>query len=570
MPVVLVGVVLISGVVGADAYGEDPASVCVFGLRTSVAYAGFLLLLRQGSHDLRRVAGPLFDATAGGAVLSAAVGPVGGVDLVPSWPSHGWLLGAGAHVPGPRLAADLGVAAAGAGCADLGDPAAAAGRAVALSAAVLAERPSPVQLAGCVIVLVGVVAATARRRRASRRRRRRAGAGQHRRVNLVVRHIGRLLTMTGEPVPDAALVVTDGRVAWTGPAGELPADAPASELDAAGACVVPGFVDAHTHLVFAGVRRDEFVARLAGVAYDGGGIRTTVAATRAATDDELLDLARARAASALAHGTTTMEVKTRLRADRDEELRLLDVIGGLAARTPVRLEATYLGAHVVPAGRDRDDYVDEVVATLPAAAAAGARWCDVFCDQGVFTVEEARRMLTAARERGTGSATARRGDRAHRRGRAGRRARGRERRPPRARDARGRQGDGRRRRGRRAAAHGHLSLRSQAWGHAAVLRDAGVELALATDCNPGTSWCESMPYAIQLACLAMGLSVDEAFRAATLGAARSLRRDDVGHLGVGARGDLAVLDAEHEADVVAHLGGRAVAATVVGGARHAG
>ena len=102
-----------------------------------------------------------------------------------------------------------------------------------------------------------------------------------------------------------------------------------------------------------------------------------------------------------------------------------------------------------------------------------------------------------------------------------------------------------------------LSLRSQAWGHAAVLREAGVELALATDCNPGTSWCESMPCAIQLACLAMGLSVAEAFRAATVGAAHSLRRDDVGHLGVGAHGDLAVLDAEHEADVVAHLGGRA-------------
>ena len=111
-----------------------------------------------------------------------------------------------------------------------------------------------------------------------------------------------------------------------------------------------------------------------------------------------------------------------------------------------------------------------------------------------------------------------------------------------------------------------LSLRSQAWGHATVLREAGVELALATDCNPGTSWCESMPYAIQLACLAMGLSVDEAFRAATLGAAHSLRRDDVGHLGVGAHGDLALLDAEHEADVVAHLGGRPVRATVVGGA----
>src|SRR5262249_45576120 len=110
-----------------------------------------------------------------------------------------------------------------------------------------------------------------------------------------------------------------------------------------------------------------------------------------------------------------------------------------------------------------------------------------------------------------------------------------------------------------------LSLRSQAWAHAGVLRAAGVTLALATDCNPGTSWCESMPYAIQLACLAIGLSVDEAFRAATVGAAASLQRDDVGSLRIGAWGDLAVLDAEHEADVVAHLGGKAVRATVVGG-----
>jgi imidazolonepropionase len=110
-----------------------------------------------------------------------------------------------------------------------------------------------------------------------------------------------------------------------------------------------------------------------------------------------------------------------------------------------------------------------------------------------------------------------------------------------------------------------LSLRSQAWGHAAVLREAGVELALATDCNPGTSWCESMPFAIQLACLAMGLSVEEAFRAATRGAASSLRLADRGHLGPGAAGDLVVLEAEHEADIVAHLGATAVGRTVVGG-----
>ena len=329
--------------------------------------------------------------------------------------------------------------------------------------------------------------------------------------------------------------------------------------------MVPGFVDAHTHLLFAGVRREEFVARLAGTSYDGGGIRTTVAATAAASDAELLDLAQARVDAALGHGTTTMEVKSGYGLTVESELRLLRLVGELDRRTPVRLEATYLGAHVVPAGRDRDDYVDEVVATLPQAAAAGARWADVFCDQGVFTVDEARRILTAARSHGLGLRL--HAEEIARTGAAGLAAElgcasADHLEHVSAQDAQA------------MAAAGvvavllptvTLSLRSQAWGHAAVLREAGVELALATDCNPGTSWCESMPYAIQLACLAMGLSVAEAFRAATVGAAHSLRRDDVGHLGVGAHGDLVVLAAEHEADVVAHLGGHAVTSTVVGG-----
>jgi imidazolonepropionase len=389
-------------------------------------------------------------------------------------------------------------------------------------------------------------------------------------MNLTVRRVGRLLTMAGEPLHGAAVVVRDGRVAWVGDDRNLPGDAPDAQYDAAGACVVPGFVDAHTHLVYAGVRREEFVARLAGRRYDGGGIRVTVEATRAASDEELLALAAGRAARALANGTTTMEVKSGYGLTVTDELRLLDLTAELARRTPVRLESTYLGAHVVPAGRDADDYVHEVIATLPLAAEHGARWCDVFCDEGVFTVAEARRILSAAREHGLGlrlhaeeiahtgaarlaadlgCASADHLEHVS------------------ADDARA------------MAAAGvvgvllptvTLSLRSQAWGHAAVLRDAGVELALATDCNPGTSWCESMPYAIQLSCLAMGLSVDEAFRAATVGSAHSLRRDDVGHLAVGAWGDLAVLDAEHEADVVAHLGGRAVTATIVGGAVAAG
>jgi imidazolonepropionase len=385
-------------------------------------------------------------------------------------------------------------------------------------------------------------------------------------VDLTVRRAGRLLTMAGEPMADAAVVVRNGRVAWTGPDRDLPPDAPEESLDAAGACVVPGFVDPHTHLLYAGVRRSEFVARLAGTSYDGGGIRTTVAATAAASDAELLDLARARVDAALGHGTTTMEVKSGYGLTVEAELRLLRLVGELDRRTPVRLEATYLGAHAVPAGRDRDDYVDEVVATLPQAVAAGARWADVFCDQGVFTVAEARRILTAARGHGLGLRL--HAEEIARTGAAGLAAElgcasadHLEHVSPE--DARA------------MAAAGvvavllptvALSLRSQAWGHPAVLREAGVELALATDCNPGTSWCESMPYAVQLGCLAMGLSVDEAFRAATLGAAHSLRRDDIGHLGTGAHGDLAVLAAEHEADVVAHLGGRPVTTTVVAGA----
>jgi len=165
VPVVLVGVVLISGVVGSGAYGEDPALGVVFGIGTSIAYAGFLLLLRQGSRDLRRAAGPLFDATLVGAVLSAAMGPwVGGIDLTPSWPAHGWLvvLAITSQVVGwlliavslPRVPAAL------TSVILLLQPVAS----VALSAAVLDERPSSVQLLGCLIVLVGVVAATAGRR----------------------------------------------------------------------------------------------------------------------------------------------------------------------------------------------------------------------------------------------------------------------------------------------------------------------------------------------------------------------------------------------------------------------
>ncbi|HET7530186.1 MAG TPA: imidazolonepropionase [Mycobacteriales bacterium] len=384
--------------------------------------------------------------------------------------------------------------------------------------------------------------------------------------DLVVRHVGRLTSWRQPVVADAAVVIRDGRVAWTGTDSDLPAgigDLP--ELDAAGAAVLPGFVDCHTHAVWAGSRRADFVGRLGGGGYRPGGIATTVAATREAPYDVLLDEASRRVRTMQQHGTTTVEMKSGYGLTVGDECRLLDVIADVASHQVVAVEATYLGAHVVPPERDRDDYVREVVETLPAAKRHGARWCDVFCDDGAFTVDEARRILTAARDVGLGlrihaEQLARTGaaelaaelqcasaDHLEQVDEPGARALA---------DA-----------GVVAVLVPVVSLytRSGDWGHAATLAAAGCELAVATDCNPGSAWCESMPYAVQLACLAMGLPVDVALRAATLGGAHALRLADAGHLGAGARGDLVVLATEHEADLVAHLGVAPVARTVVGG-----
>ena len=388
--------------------------------------------------------------------------------------------------------------------------------------------------------------------------------------DLVVRRIGRLLPMTAPPLAAAALVIRAGRVAWVGRDADLPTGWPdVPELDAAGAAVTPGFVDCHTHLVWAGNRRQEFVARLAGAPYTGGGIHTTVAATRAANTDQLIGLAAGRAAAALAGGTTTLEVKTGYGLSRVEELRLLEVIRRLAAAVPQRVEVTYLGAHTVPAETDRSAYVDEVVATLPAARTAGARWCDVFCDRGGFDVPETRRVLTAARAAGLGLRL-----HADQLARIGATSLAAELRCASADhldriDAAG---------AAELAAAGTvavllptatLTMRTGEWGQYAVLGAAGATVALATDCNPGTSWCESMPYVVQLACLGLGMPVEVAFRAATLGAARALRRTDIGRLTVGGYGDAVVLAAAHEADVVAHLGAPTIERVVIGGAVYA-
>jgi imidazolonepropionase len=389
--------------------------------------------------------------------------------------------------------------------------------------------------------------------------------------NLAVRHIGRLTSWAQERLLDAAVVITDGHVSWAGPDRELPAglvDRP--ELDAAGAAVLPGFVDCHTHAVWAGSRRDDVQARLDGGDYTAAGIGSTVAATRAASEADLLALTSQRLSLMRLCGTTAVEIKSGYGLTPDAELRLLAVARDAADAEGLDAATTYLGAHVVPVGRDHEEYVAEVIAQLPAAIAAGAQWCDVFCDQGAFTVDDARRILTAASAQGMGlrihaeqlshtgaavlaaelgCASADHLDHVT------------------AADA-----------AALAAADvvgvlvpvASLYTRNGRWSHAAVLREAGVTLAVATDCNPGTAWCESMPYAIQLACLEMGLGIDEALRAATLGGAKALRRNDIGHLDVGARGDLIVLASDHEADVVAHLGAPAVAQTVIAGALSAG
>lgn len=388
--------------------------------------------------------------------------------------------------------------------------------------------------------------------------------------DLLIRRAGRVVTNAGPPVDGpAAVSVRGGVIAWVGPDARVPwtiTDAP--ELDAGGACVVPGFVDPHTHALWAGSRRDEYVARLAGERYDGGGIASTVAATTAASDDDLLDLATARLTRMATNGTTTVEVKTGYGLDPEQELRLLGLVVRLAGRVPLRVEPTLL-AHVVPAGADRAAHVAALAAALPAAKAAGARWVDVFCDRGAYTVQESRTLLHAAAAAGLGGRL-----HAEQLANTGAAALAAE-------------------CGCASADHlEHVDPAGAAamaaagvvgvllptatlstggsWDNARVLRAAGVTLALGTDCNPGTSWCESVPYALQLAAPLLGLTVAEALTAATAGGAAALRRPDLGVLKLNATGDLVVLDAEHEADLVAHLGAPAVRTTVVGGVPVAG
>ncbi|HVE74608.1 MAG TPA: imidazolonepropionase [Mycobacteriales bacterium] len=355
-------------------------------------------------------------------------------------------------------------------------------------------------------------------------------------TSLLVDGIGLLVTWDDEEPQrsDAALVVDGGRVVWSGPAGDAPeAD---ERIDVAGRCVLPGFVDAHTHLVFGGDRVAEFEARLAGRPYTAGGINTTVRATRAASTGELRARAQRLVAETLRSGTTTIEVKSGYGLTVADELRCLQVAA------EVTRHPTFLGAHVVPSGSEVGPYVDLVAGPMLAAVAGVATGIDAFCEEGAFDAAQCRQVLAAGQAHGLTVHV-----HANQLG----------------------PGPGVQLAAELGAASAdhctHLidadvealrdaevvavlvpvaefSTRSP-YAPARRLLDAGVQVALATDCNPGTSFTTSMPFVIALACRELGMTPIEAVRAATLGGAAALRDDEVGHLRLGARADLVVLDA---------------------------
>lgn len=366
----------------------------------------------------------------------------------------------------------------------------------------------------------------------------------------------------GNRVTDAAIVVEGGRIAWLGAAADAPAAD--SRTDVGGRAVLPGWVDTHTHLVFAGDRSAEFEARMAGGRYAAGGIATTVAATRAATEEQLIAGAERLRTEARAQGTTFMEAKTGYALDVDGEAR--------SARAAVQVAdvVTFLGAHLVPQGIDRRDYLDLVTGPMLDAVAPYASYVDAFCEVGAFDVEESREVLLAGRAAGLGV-----------------RVHG---------NQLGQSGGVRLAVELGAASVDHcnhlaagdiellagsstvatllpacdLSTR-EPFPPARALIDAGAAVALATNCNPGTSYTTSMGYCVATAVLQMRLTIAEAVWAATRGAAVAVGRehgpDAVGSLRVGGIADLQVLDAPSVSHLAYRPGVPLTAAVWQGGRR---
>ena len=339
-------------------------------------------------------------------------------------------------------------------------------------------------------------------------------------------------------VKDAALVVgDDNKIAWTGESINLPREFANNAIHVGGRAIIPGFVDSHTHLVFGGDRATEFEARMSGKTYTAGGIRTTMAATRASTNDVLVANARRLANEALHTGTTTLETKS------GYGLSVLDETRSLQVATSITSETTFLGAHVVPPELTIDEYVNLVCGEMLTQCAPNAKWIDVFCDHGAFDVDHARAILSAGAHAGLGL-------RIH---------------------ANQLQHGGGVQLGVEmgVASCDHCTHLSEAdvsaladtkgktvatllptaelctrakFPDARRLLDAGVTVALASDCNPGSSYTTSMPLAISLAVLNMNMTCDEALWSATAGGAAALRRTDIGALRVGAQADFALLN----------------------------
>ena len=356
-------------------------------------------------------------------------------------------------------------------------------------------------------------------------------------------------------IEDAALVVEGAHVAWVGRA----ADAPAADqrVDAGGRAVLPGFVDSHSHLVFAGDRAPEFAARMAGTPYAAGGIRTTVAATRAATDEQLTSHVARLVEEMRRQGTTTVEIKS------GYGLTVRDEARSLAVARQFTEETTFLGAHVVPDG-DPGEYVDLVTGPMLEAAREHARWIDVFCERGAFDGDQARAILRAGEGAGL----------------------------------RGRLHANQLTYGPGVQLAAELGLVAvdhctyladedvaalrdagtiatllpgvefstrQPYPDARRLLDAGVRVALASDCNPGSCFTSSVPLCIALAVREMGMTPAEAVHAATYRGAEALDRDDVGALVPGRRADFMVLDAPSHVHLAYRPGVPLVTQTWVGG-----
>ncbi|MFC4448587.1 imidazolonepropionase [Halorussus aquaticus] len=374
---------------------------------------------------------------------------------------------------------------------------------------------------------------------------------------------------------DAAVAVEDGEVARVGATGpvtrEFPPENAEHAIDASGKSVIPGFVDPHTHALFAGDRSDEFEAKLRGKTYqdimeEGGGILRTVRATREAGDEELLDNLLGHLDTMLAHGTTTVEVKSGYGLDTETELRMLEVIDRADDRHPVDVVPTFMGAHAVPEGRETDEYVEEVVDDqIPAVESQGiAEFCDVFCEEGVFDVAQSRRVLEAGTDAGM-TPKVHAEELAHIGGTQLAAEVG-------------------------AASADHLLHSTEedvaalvesdvvpvllpgtafglgaAYADARAFLDAGADVAIATDFNPNC-YSQSMGFAASLSCVEMGLTPAESLVASTTNAAAALDLpENVGTLQAGSPGDLAVLDAPTYVHVPYNFGVNAVEAVLKDG-----